>query len=74
MRERERDTQSPWEREVLGEQLVLFKSSVTHLSQNWQNIQLSSFVHMSEFNAGVQECEERLGRHVGDVTGVSLTM
>lgn len=50
-RERERDTQSPWEREVLGEQPVLFKSTVTHLSQSWWNVQLSSFFHTSEFNA-----------------------
>lgn len=34
-RVRERDTQSPGEREVLGEQLVLFKSTVTLLSQSW---------------------------------------
>lgn len=31
----ERDTQSPGEREVLGEQPVLFKSTVTHLSRSW---------------------------------------
>lgn len=31
----ERDTQSPGERQVLGEQPVLFKSTVTHLSWSW---------------------------------------
>lgn len=31
----ERDTQSPGEREVLGEQPVLFKSTVTYLSRSW---------------------------------------
>lgn len=34
-RERERDTQSPGEREVLGEQPVLFRSTVTLLSRSW---------------------------------------
>lgn len=34
-RVRERGTQSPGEREVLGEQPVLFKSTVTLLTQSW---------------------------------------
>lgn len=48
-RVRRRDTQSPGEREVFGEQPVLFKSTVTLLSPG-KNIQLSSFLNPSELN------------------------
>lgn len=43
----ERDTQCPGEREVLGEQPVLFKSSVTLLSQSWKEHQIQQFYPLS---------------------------